>query len=393
MSSMVRVSLGLLAVTGGAIAIACAADGTEELSPSASDEAVSDGGMAITDASADSDVDIDAPAPIDAGPCSASAICAVSVPIDTQVNIMSIRGSSAQDVWAVGTNRTVLHYDGQQWEKDPIGDDATTPFTLRAVFSDRPDRAWVSDGSTVRHTTGWKGVGKTEWSPLSLQGGAAMNAGGIDGKDGDVFIARMGAGTGSLVRVAQLADGGLDAPRFLGSSTIRTGFEAIAITRADEIWASTAMDPSLRFLGALVRVSLITPDAGAPAWTFEEYDSRMKSRIFGIWGNDDAIWLVGEGGALRRKARDAMSLKAFERVESPASTTLRGVFGFATDDVWAVGDESTVLHWDGSAWTKLATPFDALPDKPRLISVWGSAKDDVWIGGNGVMLHFEGSAP
>jgi len=75
------------------------------------------------------------------------------------------------------------------------------------------------------------------------------------------------------------------------------------------------------------------------------------------------------------------------------TATLRSIYGIATDDVWAVGDDATVVHWDGAAWTRIATPLDAAADKPMLASVWGSGPKDVWIGGNGIMLHFQGATP
>ncbi len=52
-----------------------------------------------------------------------------------------------------------------------------------------------------------------------------------------------------------------------------------------------------------------------------------------------------------------MPTKRFDIVESPVAFDLRGIFGFGANDIWVVGEMSTVLHWDGTGWTKLATPF------------------------------------
>src|SRR5262245_42472040 len=35
----------------------------------------------------------------------------------------------------------------------------------------------------------------------------------------------------------------------------------------------------------------------------------------------------------------------------PQGNTLRGIWGTASNDVWLVGSASTVMHWDGSAWS------------------------------------------
>jgi pyruvate/2-oxoglutarate dehydrogenase complex dihydrolipoamide acyltransferase (E2) component len=45
---------------------------------------------------------------------------------------------------------------------------------------------------------------------------------------------------------------------------------------------------------------------------------------------------------------------------SPTTRTLNRVRGTAADDVWAVGDGGTILHWDGIEWSEQAsgTPND-----------------------------------
>src|SRR5262249_42481479 len=125
------------------------------------------------------------------------------------------------------------------------------------------------------------------------------------------------------------------------------------------------------------------------------YPSNLATvgRFFGVWGDESAVWFVGEGGMTARVTRAEMSSKTLEWVESPVRTPLRSVFGFGSDDVWAVGDESTVLHWDGTTWSKLSTPFDDAAEKPRLHAVWGSSPQDVWIVGENTLLHFQESQP
>ncbi len=50
---------------------------------------------------------------------------------------------------------------------------------------------------------------------------------------------------------------------------------------------------------------------------------------------------------------------------------LYGVWGAAPDDVWAVGDHGTVIHWNGSDWSVTPVPF-APTSRPRLRSISGS---------------------
>ena len=67
---------------------------------------------------------------------------------------------------------------------------------------------------------------------------------------------------------------------------------------------------------------------------------------------------------------------------------LRGIWGSADDNIWAVGTGGTAVHWDGRVWTR------ATEDAPfALNDVWGRSANDVWaVGSGGVILHYDGSS-
>ncbi len=72
---------------------------------------------------------------------------------------------------------------------------------------------------------------------------------------------------------------------------------------------------------------------------------------------------------------------------------LWSVWAISSTDAWAVGDASTVLHWDGKTWTPNNT---GIPGGISLSSVWASAPDDVWaVGGTtlslGYIFRFDGT--
>ncbi len=54
--------------------------------------------------------------------------------------------------------------------------------------------------------------------------------------------------------------------------------------------------------------------------------------------------------------------------------------------VWAGGNNGTLLHFDGTTWTLVATPNKASP----IHSVWGTSPSDLFIGQTGLMYHFDG---
>ncbi len=73
-----------------------------------------------------------------------------------------------------------------------------------------------------------------------------------------------------------------------------------------------------------------------------------------------------------------------------SSDYLRGVWGSAPDDVWAVGGvlDTVVLRYDGGAWTK--TPTGDLPTVGPLAAVWGDGPSEIVAVGNGAILGFDG---
>ena len=396
-------ALALLVLFGTVAATACAT--SEDQAPVEVPPVVilEPGPAEMPDASDASDAS-DAGVEMPADPCSTSGLCIVQAPIDTQINVTSIWGSGPSDVWAVGTNRTILHYDGKAWEKAAPLTDAVTPFTMRSVWLNGPNDVWIAAGPRIYHSTGWNGPSGTEWTSTSFLDGAGITA--IRGLNGRVLIARQVQNDFSSKPPAIIAGSGwsgdgvadselVDTPMFTASGA--DGLWSLAMVRPDEAWATrigTGASLGGRAGARVVRIHRAIPDGGEPdagaSWQVEEHESQTARNLYGVWGDEVAVWVVGEGGVVRRMTLANVSSRAFEVVPSPVIADLRGVHGFGPNDVWAVGDDATVLHFDGKAWTRVSTPFDTVSAKPRFFAVWGSSSKDVWIGGNGVMLHFEG---
>ena len=115
--------------------------------------------------------------------------------------------------------------------------------------------------------------------------------------------------------------------------------------------------------GALVPI----PNTGAPP----------SDGLLGVWGSaTNDLWAVGKNGAILHG--DGTS---WMPVASPTTNTLRAVSGSAADDVWVVGDAGTILHWNGVAWT--AAPSNTTAD---LRAVWATVGYVVAVGANGTVL-------
>ena len=64
-----------------------------------------------------------------------------------------------------------------------------------------------------------------------------------------------------------------------------------------------------------------------------------------------------------------------------------GVWGSSANDVYSVGADGSILHYDGSSWSSMDSSTGYW-----LGGVWGSSASDVFaVGGNGTILHYDGS--
>jgi hypothetical protein len=108
--------------------------------------------------------------------------------------------------------------------------------------------------------------------------------------------------------------------------------------------------------------------------------------VHGTGPND--VWLVGEQGRITHW--DGAS---FREDASGTTATLFGVMAFAANDVWAVGGtpesatgaNDVVLHFDGAAWKE-----EGLPEKNgrAMFKVWGSSANDIYVVGEaGTVWH------
>lgn len=90
--------------------------------------------------------------------------------------------------------------------------------------------------------------------------------------------------------------------------------------------------------------------------------------------------LYAVGGAPGAGVARAWDGAAWGEVDLPPGTPLLNwVHAFASDDVYAVGEGGTILHYDGLTWSTETTT--ATED---LWGVWGASPDDVWaVGGRG----------
>jgi hypothetical protein len=103
--------------------------------------------------------------------------------------------------------------------------------------------------------------------------------------------------------------------------------------------------------------------------------------IIAIWGTSSTnVYAVGASGSIYHYNGSAWSA-----MTSGTTQDLYSIFGFAANDIFAVGGD--VVHFDGTSWSKLAAP----PGYPYYRTLWGTAADDLFVVTSQGLYHYDGS--
>jgi len=311
-------------------------------------------------------------------PCleGSGAWCAVKVPA-TGVDLTSVWGASASDVWAVGYPDAVLRWNGSAWAVVRKPDER---YRIRSVWGSGASDVWfVSTHLYTLHYDGRNADGGPVLAylppadPLNISAEPDDLLGGVWGsRPGEVWA----AGGGTVYRTnAYVLDAGP------GWQPVPSDVPSYSDTR---FLAGFAESPATSYAvgesGAVVRLD--TRDGGTT--TVVAQRSGSVRSLNGVWAAPGKVVLAcGASGTLLRAASADGGVLVFDEVPTGTERDLNGIWGSSADDVWVVGAQGTILHWDGKAWTRDAS----VTTTSDLYGVWGTGPDDVWAVGRDVILH------
>jgi len=328
--------------------------------------------------------------------CDEADWCPVPTTVDKLYSLTNVWGSGKDDVWATGSGGTVIHWDGAVWTPTVVPS-GTQPVrdTFRALWGSGPNDVWIASASDmIFHSTGFKD-GTASWEPMPATDSKS------DSDRTALFAAwgtsptdfRFGGGSSSYYAPDS------PEPIFTNQFVLDTSGKGIQWIRSKGftfetvygLWGPSANELWLigdnRPQGSqIARVLHGTRESVASAdFTWTQVDSKATTRLRGLWGSSaNDVWVVGDNGTIRHF--DANATEA-EIVESTTRSNLNAVWGSGPNDIWVVGDSGTILHFDGNSWSESVAAFLVGRKKPELYGIWGSGPDDVWIVGNDVVLH------
>ena len=307
--------------------------------------------------------------------------------------LWDVWGTSPSNVFAVGSNKTILHYDGSQWTSMQSNITFPSPVTLLAVWGASANDVFAAgtwgvvvhyDGNqwsqvhTAVYTINdlWGSSGSDVYAPadyghLFHYDGSAWND--VSPNPSDSYSAVWGQASDDFYVIGN-------------SSETATLYHHDGIT-----WTTPVTFPKL--IGAIdgKSSSLDLYGVGDNGYIFH-YDGSQGERIsYGvmedindIWGfSYESIFAVGDKGTVLRYDGER-----WITMTTGTTKDLYDIWGSAEDDLFAVGEGGTILHYDGSAWSAMNSGTTA-----DLNGIWGtSATNVVAVGSNGTILHYDGSA-
>lgn len=291
----------------------------------------------------------------------------------TQSALLALWGLNRDDVWAVG-NEGVFHFDGSSWALRLAKPGLVT------VWASGPDDVWAAGPFGAAH---WNGNDWEEDTPTtslaatnSLWGSARTDlwfAGdGIRHWDGSSWI--------SVLSPAKLEETGCSVIEWADQPTASRPDPAvywgsIRGRSSSDVWATTGIKPN----GAACVVHF-----DGQNWSEVTKSTGGLRTLFGVPGTDD-VWALREDWTLAR-----WNGVTWTAVSTPTTPDLLAFSGSSEDDIWGVGPGFSTQHWDGEHWTEF-TPASAAT-RQTLLSVDGSAPNDVWaVGTQGAVVHFDGN--
>ncbi|MGE0871140.1 MAG: WD40/YVTN/BNR-like repeat-containing protein [Kofleriaceae bacterium] len=298
--------------------------------------------------------------------CTASKWCRTLAPtLAGTLDVRSIWANGAGQAWAVASDTTsapsrLLHFDGSNWKLV-----ATSPRELTGVSS-AGGQLWVSSRDGVVLQLAGGSLTEVSSSNYDWSSVAAISS-------TDVWV--VGSLSDSSAKAAHF-DGSVWTPVAFGDIyDLRWRFLSVSATAANAVWAvgSDGNNGSISDTTGPLVASYDGID-----WTLHKNlpTSKYLRSVWARTAND--VWAVGDDGVIVHYDGQSWTV-------SPSGVThqLLAVTGVGST-VWAAGAGGVLLKRVGSSWVPQQTGTTR-----TIRTLWASSTSNIWAGGDdGLLLHY-----
>ena len=304
--------------------------------------------------------------------------------------LYGVWGTSDSNVYAVGEAGTILHYDGGSWTQR-VSD---TPQNLLSISGIDENNIGIVGGSEIFLFSG-DGV---NWTKKDL-GSRKLNGLWLTSSSTGYAVGSVGTGDATLRRLdGDWSD--LNDWSYLNTSI--TGHDL------QDVWTSGPDDGGEVY--AVGRGGTVVHYGGS--WgEFEQLELPDESKpvLYGVWGSSASdVFIVGSKASIFRGSSSggwtqltSLPPEVMTGDGSYGPVDLYDIWGSGPNDIFIVGewitgetveeDKFTILHsTNGTDWTLMSGPEGVEP--VYLYGVWGNGPDDVYaVGDIGTILHYDGN--
>ncbi len=270
-------------------------------------------------------------------------------------------GSGPDNVYAVGEQGTIMHYNGTSWRvlDNLPGDNSLLDVWgngVDAIFAVGDRALWRYDGAS------WKAM--TPPSNLST-----FHLWGV-----------WGANENNVYAVGYTPHKALIL-RYTGNAWSQMNIPYLPFTELYDVWGSSPDNVfAVGDKGAILHYD-------GQSW--KTMSSNTEANLRGIWGaGPNNVYAVGwrslpfEGVVLRYDGH------SWQKVLSE-DAKFQSIWGFGPDDIYLLDDLGNLYHFDGQSWQEEGY---ITPRNGRIYDLWGTGQDDIFVVGEyGILVHFDGS--
>ncbi len=276
------------------------------------------------------------------------------MPTGVPKNIYGIWGTSKSDVYAVGAQGTLVHWNGGGWTLQKSFGDGKAD--VKAVFGSDAGHIWAA---------GWSGIAAafngTAWKDLPMLSGNG-NFNGVFASASPTAPGGYDAWFAAAQGLYRVVSQGGKVGVMKHNPTPYGNYLGIHGTDKDHVWAVGMYGSVAKWDGNV----------------WKQQPSGTSIALRSVWAaTATAIYAVGEKGQILKG--DGTGWKP---MQSPTMQTLLSVWGASESDVWATGNRGVVVHYDGKKWSQVTTP----PMDKTLSAIWSTAAGDVFALGEQELL-------